>query len=251
MSDTPDDSSSQNTAFRAVILLVYALSLITSCQPYPRDTHGTLTRILEQGELHIGVISHPPWTFVDPNDPDNPRGVEIALISEFAQELEVRPVWHVGTESRHFTSLENYDLDLVIGGIEEVNPWRPRLGLTLPYYLEKADVGSRSTAELPESLDGITVYYRYGSSYRNSLMDEGAVARPLDRLSPEHVPMAAPLWRLHDMNLVPHGTRLPATKRVMAVPPGEHALLMTLERFLLDHAKNDRVEALLNEYAGI
>lgn len=247
----PDSSSLRYLFLRAALLFVSTLAFATSCDHFPRDTRGALNRILEQGELHIGVFHHPPWTFIDPDSPDKPRGVEVALVSEFAGRLGARPVWHIGSESQHFVSLENHDLDLVIGGIESATPWRPRLGLTLGYYLEEADVGISSASGLPDSLDGVTVYYRYGSAYRNGLEDQGAIPAPLNHQLPERTPLAAPLWHLRAMNLTPLGIKLPAKQRVMAVPPGEHALLMRLERFLLNNANKGRVEGLLgSEVAG-
>lgn len=131
-----------------------------------RDPEGTLERV-RGGVLRAGVCEAPPWVT---RRGDEPAGVEPALLERFAAGLGARIEWRWGSAEEHLAALEHHRLDLAACGLERTTPWKERVGLTLPYHVER---------RAPDAPGGRTA---------------------------EHV---------------------------LAVPPGENAWLVALERFLV------------------
>lgn len=96
----------------------------------PRDPEGTLERV-RGGRLRVGVTAHVPWTDWE-NDGRGRRvsGIEVELVKRFATEMNAEIDWIRGSESELLTSLENYDVDLVLGGLTDDTPWSDRVGLS-------------------------------------------------------------------------------------------------------------------------
>ncbi|MDP0498588.1 MAG: transporter substrate-binding domain-containing protein [Verrucomicrobiota bacterium JB022] len=117
---------------RTILIGMVGLSvLMTGCERFPRDPAGTLERVEKRGVLRAGAFENPPWVTVEPDG--TVTGVEVALIEDFARELGVSVEWsHEGAEDL-FASLEKHELDVVIGGITQQNPWRTQLGFSLPF----------------------------------------------------------------------------------------------------------------------
>lgn len=154
-----------------------AALLIAACSRYPDDPEHTLKQVLERGKLRVGIIHSPPWTIVD--DGRVTGGVEVALVKDFASALGVKIEWHPGGAPENFEALERYELDMLIGGLLQSNPWKSHAGFTMPYY-----------------------------------------TRPVLGNDDKH-------------------------QHVMAVPPGENAMIMRLEKFLLGSTGQDRIENML------
>jgi hypothetical protein len=73
-----------------------------------------------------------------------------------------------------------------------------------------------------------------------------ARARPVTDLSKARgKPAAVPEYLLDDLELIDSGTELAKDKHVMAVKLGENAMLVRLERFLLN--REDEIRRLLTE----
>jgi membrane-bound lytic murein transglycosylase MltF len=112
--------------------LVFALpSLMSfSCDDLPRDQSGTVKRVVSSGELRVGLVENPPFVI---RTADEPKGVEVEIIKNFAQSMNARPVWNWGSEEQLMPALENYKLDLIAAGVVADTPWKNRVGLTSPY----------------------------------------------------------------------------------------------------------------------
>jgi polar amino acid transport system substrate-binding protein len=98
----------------------------------PRDPGGTLRHIGDTQKLSIGVISEPPWTRCSTGEPA--RGLEVQIVSRFAESLDAAPEWQCMSEAQAFAALEKQGLDLVIGGITADSPRSKKAGFTRPYY---------------------------------------------------------------------------------------------------------------------
>jgi hypothetical protein len=151
---------------RTAVTAALALGTALAGCDLPRDPEGTLERV-RGGVLRAGVCEIPPWVV---REGDRPLGVEPALLQRFAAGLDARIEWQWGSAEEHLAALEHHRLDLAACGLERSTPWRKRVGLTLPYHVER---------------------------------------RPPD----------APGGR--------------TAEHVLAVPPGENAWLVALERFLV------------------
>ena len=122
-------------------LLFAALLALAGCD-LPKDPQRTAERVIG-GTIRVGVAGNAPWAALSNGEPE---GVECDLVRELAAALNAKIVWVRGGESGLLHALEDFEIDLVIGGIDDRSAWRDRVGLTRPYY--------RSPAErlaLPES----------------------------------------------------------------------------------------------------
>ncbi|WZH37808.1 MAG: hypothetical protein PIR02_03900 [Microbacterium enclense] len=95
----------------------------------PSDPQGTLDHV-EGGVLRAGVSPHGDFVRVDG---DEPSGSEVDTLTDFAETLDARVEWTVGSEEALVRGLENDDLDVVAGGLTDQTPWTNKAGMTRPY----------------------------------------------------------------------------------------------------------------------
>lgn len=114
-----------------LLLAVPVLLAAAGCDRFPKDPENSLEKALERGSLRVGLTEAPPWVT---RRGSQPGGVEVALIERFAQGLGVTPDWRWGPMEGHMHALERFELDLVIGGVTEKNPWSKKGAATRPYY---------------------------------------------------------------------------------------------------------------------
>ncbi|MFT6464714.1 transporter substrate-binding domain-containing protein [Halopseudomonas sp.] len=224
-------------------LLLYLL-LVAGCEPiaddFPRDPQHSLEQILERGTLRVGVISNPPWIV----DLDSvPAGPETQLLTDFAEQLGVDIEWHWGSEEESFEALKQYSLDVVAGGLKSSTPWRKEIGLTLSYYQNTAVVGTREKADQLNTLQGREVTVAPTSGLKRLLQDRDARVIESDNLASADGAIAAQMWEIRGMGWYANDIVLREQQQVLAVPSGENALLMRLERFLLANVNAEQLEA--------
>jgi ABC-type amino acid transport substrate-binding protein len=198
-----------------------------------------LPQALERGALRVGVTENSPWVRRDSSG--RPAGVEPQLIEDFAKEIGVDLRWQWGSAETHFEALERFELDLAIGGLTQSSPWTRRVGFTFPYYISPFHVGApsgHSGSELSADLTGVTVAVHPESGLHRPLKDRGAKVVERENLGTSEGPVAAADWELEGLGLQPRGEALRKLRHGVAVPPGENALLVKLEDFLLRRARN-------------
>ena len=163
---------------RATGLALAGIVLLVGCD-LPRDPEGTLDRV-RGGTLRVGVTAREPWTNWERTGRDRrPTGIEVELVERFARELDAEILWVRGSESELFTSLEQFDVDLVVGGLTDDTPWSDRIALSRT-FAETAD-GKHVMATPPGEnalllrLDRFLA--REQESIDRRIADEGAVLR--------------------------------------------------------------------------
>src|SRR5438067_7482289 len=140
---------------RGVLLVIPLLCLATGgCERLPRDPKQTGERVQQQHSLRVGVAENPPWVI---RKGDEPEGVEVELIRNFANSQRATPKWFWGGEQTHMEALEHFELDVVISGLDATTPWSKQVGLTSPYFQEPFAVGMPSGAQSLESLRDLKV----------------------------------------------------------------------------------------------
>jgi polar amino acid transport system substrate-binding protein len=208
--------------------------LLAACQ-YPRDPEGTLDRVRD-GTLRVGISESEPWVTVPEGRP--PGGVEVRLIEEFAATLGAEVEWVGGSESELMQALEGRQLDVVIAGLTRRSVWMHSAALTRPYLTTQSVIAApdRATADrLSADLGGEEIAVEANTPEAAKLeMDTDAKVVPVDDLRDATGPMAVPDYYLDDLGLVRTDAELDEHEHAMAVSLGENAMLVTLERFLLD-----------------
>lgn len=220
-------------------IVVLAAVLLAGCG-IPRDTEGTLDRV-RGGVLKVGVAENPPWTVVA----GEVSGAEPGLVRRLAGKLGARVEWHPGPESTLMAALEERQLDLVVGGLTDDVPWTDHAALTRPYATTRVVVAAVDGVEVPPDLSGRRVAARSGTAEAAALADEGAEVVPVgDAAEARALPVAVEHWRLGALGLRAGGHVLLERRHVWALPLGENAWLVEVERFLVE-VPDGEVERLL------
>ncbi len=214
------------------------LAGITACN-LPRDAAGTLDRV-KHGTMRVGVISNPPWVV---DSAGSVGGVEGSIVNGLAAQLGATVQWVRRPESELLLALQKRDLDMVVGGLTDAVPWQQSVAFTRSYYTDTVVVGAPANGARPSEIKGDTVAVESGSETSSDVQSKGAHVILVDKLSPSNALVAAPTWRLSPISHMSTGIMLRQDRHVIAVPLGENAWLVQVERFL--HAKGPSVGRML------
>lgn len=143
--------------------------------------------------------------------------------------------WHWGSGEVLFETLSHYELDVVIGGVTESNPWRQHVAFTVPYYSTHLVVGVPLSAPELTDVTDVIIAVQPESGLQALLQERGALVITQEDLAAVNGPVAAEEWRIVGLGLRPSEFRLRTVHHVMAAPSGENAWFMRLEDFLLQH----------------
>ena len=215
---------------RLALVIALVGSLLGGCD-MPYDNADTLQDV-RGGTLRAGAVESPPWARVRDGAVS---GVEVALVSRFADEIGAADVeWTTGSESSLITALDRRELDMVVGGLTASTPWAAHVGLSIVYLDSAIALGvPPESGPVAESWAGEQIGYPAGDLEIAALVRErGAIPVPVD--GPAGMPVAAPRWQLVAWGLEPREPDLLHRRHVLAVPPGENAFLLRLDRFLAD-----------------
>ena len=227
----------------AIVLVVLCAGGAAACQ-YPRDPEDTLEHV-QGGTLRVGVIENPPWVDLSGREP---RGVEPDLLREFATEQDAEIEWVEGTESELIAAMAGFQLDVVVGGLTEASPWAKEVSMTLP-YVDTEILFAVPPGEELEQLEGAEIWVEENSEAAALLQQEEHAAHPVhyQELSEVDGPALLHSYYIEALGFEPAGQIQKDDDHVMAVPPGENAMLVELGDFLFD--KTDHAEELLRAEA--
>ena len=212
---------------RAAIAVALMAALV-ACG-VPRDPNGTLDR-LRGGVVRAGYTQAPPWAS---GPADDPVGIEIDLVEDIAAELGAKVEWIDAPQADLITALEESALDIVVGGFDSSDPHVTSVGGTRPYATTRLTVGLPAGETAPESIEGMLIAAEAGTDAIGLVRSAGATAEVVpDITKVRDTPAAVDQWLLDDLGLVDSGHHLAESKHAMAVPPGENAWLVFVERHL-------------------
>ena len=112
-----------------VPLLVIALGVAGCGVTVPADPQGTLERVRE-GVLHAGASASGELVTIDGSEVG---GTLAEIVEDFAESVDARVEWTVGSEEDLVDGLESGDLDVAIGGMTDATPWSDRVAVTRAY----------------------------------------------------------------------------------------------------------------------
>jgi polar amino acid transport system substrate-binding protein len=207
------------------IAAVFLLLASVSCD-LRRDGGGTLARVRD-GTMRVGVVEHRPWTTVTPGGAGG--GIEGALVAEVARDLRARIEWVQAPESQLLRSLELGELDVVIGGLTDDNPWKWRVAFTKPIYTDTIVVGGPPGTRRLHGLAGATVGVRIGDPAGAYVRKRGGRPWPVADIGQVPTLVAAPMWQLPGLGFVSSGVILYEARHVIAVAPGDGTWRATVE----------------------
>lgn len=246
--DTNAIHGTRHRLLRWARLLTLGLGVLglSACEDYPRDPNRTLQKVLARGALRVVAVDHQPWVDAAAGG-QTPRGAEVDLVEAFAQDLGVVVEWHRAPAFEAFEALERGDADLAIGGFTatavEAHPGGAH---TYPYFTEKLIIAALPGAPVPQHIEGERVLVSPDLMADSLVEEEDGI--PVSEPGTHVHLVLLPQWQIPESGLVPTPVELRTDEYVMAVPPGENAWLMQLERFLREEAGD--VGARLREHAS-
>jgi polar amino acid transport system substrate-binding protein len=208
--------------------IIVSLSTATGCG-LPRDPETTLERVIG-GTMRVGVSEHDPWVVLDK---DRPGGVEAELVRRFAEELDAEIEWVEGEVEELASALHVGEIDLLIAGLTSRSKIASEAALTHPYLTTQVVVATPPGREV-EDIAGLEVAVEASTEAAGLLEKTDAVPVRVDDITKAAGAVAIDNYLLDDLGLEDTGVRLSETDHVMAVPHGENAWLVRLERYLLE-----------------
>jgi polar amino acid transport system substrate-binding protein len=143
--------------------------------------------------------------------------------------------------------LKDRVLDLVVGGLDSKAPWTKEASLTRPFVTVRTIVAVPDGVPAPRDLAGVRVAVAAGTAEVAALVREDAIPAAVPEVTgTEGLPVAVAEWQVTTLDLRPTGHELAEHDHVWAVPLGENAWQVEVERFLLA-LSHDEVVALLVE----
>jgi polar amino acid transport system substrate-binding protein len=195
-----------------------------------RDAAGTLARV-QGGTIRVGVVENRPWTTLPTGGGGG--GIEGALVAELARDLGAKIEWSRAPESQLLEALELRELDVVIGGLTDANPWKERVAFTRPFYTDTIVVGAPAGIAPPRDLSGHTVAVRAGDPVTAAYVRRRAgIPRVMAELGQAPGLVAAPTWQMPSLALGSIGITLREVRHVVAAPRGERAWVRQIEQSL-------------------
>ena len=182
--------------------------------------------------MRVGMVVDTPWVT---DSAGGAGGIEGALARAIAADLHASIVWVRGTEASLLESVRERELDLVIGGFTAKSPYKKHVAFTKPYYTDTVQVGGAPGGVAPQSLEHLRVAVKPGDPVAAKIRDEKGTPLPVVDLATTREAIAAPTWRLAQLARVGNPElELAQQQHVLAVPPGENAWLVRVERLLRD-----------------
>lgn len=210
------------TRSRSPIAVALVAVTLAGCDEYPRDPNGTLERVTG-GTMLVGLLSHEPWVRLDGATPE---GVEVALVRGLAEQLDAEVEWVTVREADVLDALKRHELDLVIGGLTSSNPWKSHVAFTRTYYEEDLVVAAGRPLVL-DDLEGLEIEVTLGSAEAALVAEHGGTPMPVAAAAELE---AKPEWQLEPSESAVF--ELHTDRHVFAVPQGENAWLIAVERYL-------------------
>jgi polar amino acid transport system substrate-binding protein len=200
---------------------------------FPRDPDGTLERVLASGRMRVVAVDHVPWVVVERDG--SPVGSEVELIEAFARSVGATIEWRRAPAFKALEALGRRDADLAIGGFtRRAVTAHQAAGHSYAYFTEALIVAAEPGTPLPRDLRGQRVHAAPALLANGLVEDRGGV--PVAERTEAVRLVAMPDWQLPMRGLVPTDIVLKREEHVIAVPRGENAWVMRLERFLREHA---------------
>jgi polar amino acid transport system substrate-binding protein len=240
----PESATTNRRRRAAPLAAAFAAAALLLACGIPRDPEGTLERV-QGGRMRVGILERPPWATLEGG---KPSGVEVDLVEGFARSLDAEIDWFPGSEAELFTALEKRELDLAIGGFTDDDPWAQKVTFTQPYAIIEVVVAAPPGRAPPADLSGLQVAARSGTEVPRLVEEAGGIAVRVPDLSKANGLVAGEKWEVRALGLVPGSLVLDESRPAMAVPLGENAWLVRLERHLSEEAPF--VDELLGRYAG-
>jgi ABC-type amino acid transport substrate-binding protein len=223
------------------IILISTLAAFLQHIHFPKDAEKTLNKV-SNGIIHVGFTNAAPWVYPSKT---GAQGIEAAIVTNFAKTLHSKVEWIEGTEEQLYNALKRREIDILIGGITDKTPWKEEVGITKPYIetsLVIAQPISQTTSNQQPSIEGQWVAVKEGTDEGYYISKKKARPFYTTQLPASNMLSVGYDWQVQDWKMHNTGIILKKESHVMAVPPGENAFLLALDKYLFEHKEAIRSE---------
>lgn len=208
--------------------VLVSAALLAGCG-LPRDPESTLRRV-SGGTLRVGVSENGPWVVLDGAEPS---GVEVELVERFADEIGAEVEWVEGEVEELAGALHVREIDILIAGLTSRSAIAAEGSLTHPYLTTQVVIAA-PPGQTIEDIAGLEIAVEETTEEAGLLEKTDAVPVRVADVSEASGPVVVDSFLVDDLGLSETGVQLEETDHVMAVPHGENAWLVRLERFLVE-----------------
>jgi polar amino acid transport system substrate-binding protein len=216
----------------AVAAVAVAMAAVLSGCQFPRDPDGTLDRA-SGGTIRVGVGQRMPWAGWQG---DRPVGVEVDLVTELANRLHARVEWCRGSDEELLEALQKRALDIVAAGLDDRSAWKTKVSFTRFFFRTRTVLAVAPGVPAPHRLHDTAVAAEPDGAEAALLREHGAHVVPEDR---RDVARLVEDWQLGP-DLRSTGLKLEDAKHVLALPLGENAWLLRINRMLVGSSPRTR-----------
>jgi glutamate transport system substrate-binding protein len=140
---------------------------------------STMAKIVEKGEIVIGVkYDVPPFGFVEPGS-DEPQGFDVDLGTAIAEELGVTPVFREAISDNRIPFLQNGEVDLILSTMTITTDRDAEIDFSRPYYIAHQRILTPTDSDIQgiEDLGGKKVCTVLGSTGEATLKKDAKDAK--------------------------------------------------------------------------
>lgn len=115
----------------------------------------------KQHGLRVGIVNNPPYTVYNAG---KASGTEVKILESFANSEGLKTEYIYGSETTLMKQLENYEIDLFIGGFNKKTVWKNKAGLTIRYNGENVFLIAKGENELLYRLESALLKHKNNGS---------------------------------------------------------------------------------------
>ena len=217
-----------------VVILISTLAAFLQHIHFPKDAEKTLDKV-SNGTIRVGFTNAGPWVYPSAT---GAQGIEADIVTNFAQTLHAKIDWVEVTEEQLFNALKRGEINILIGGITDKTPWKEEIGLTKPYIetsIVIAQPSAQSSNNQQPPIEGQWVAVKKGTDEGYYVHKKKGKPFYTTQLPAANMLSVGYDWQVQAWNMHNTGIVLKKESHVMAVPPGENAFLLALDKFLFEH----------------
>ncbi len=210
-------------------IFIWIVFLVTACSNFPKDSKNTLEdargNILKAG---IGAES------LSANYAE-PFSYQKKFVEQFAKSLHAEVQWVRGDQSSLTELLHNYEIHMAIGGFVKPSSFKEKVTISKTYYVKRYVVTGVKDIQ---SLKGKKVFvHDYFSDF--NVRKKGGIPVWSDALPKTGEIWAASEEELSERNISLSGVTLSEQDFAIAIPKGESAFLIELEKFIDSYGNSE------------
>ncbi len=204
-------------------VLLWGFLIMAACSNFPKDSENTLENV--RGNILKAGIGATDTLSANSAEPFS---YQKRFIEQFAKSLHAEVQWESGDQTSLVELLHDYEIHMAIGGFVESSLFKEKIAISKTYYTKRYVV---TGVDDLQSLKGkkVLVHDNFSDAV---IRKKGGIPVWSDAL-----PKSGEIWavseeELKERNISLSGVTLLEKEFAVAIPKGESAFLIELEKFI-------------------